>query len=314
MSKSMPLVSIGMPVYNGERFLERAIRSLQQQDYTNIEIVISDNCSSDSTAEICTRLMAEDKRVRYYVNATNIGAVPNFVRVFSLAKGEYFMWAAHDDLWDKHCVTHLAEELQNNPQAGLAFSGITLLDDTGRILSVNAFPTTDDPNCWTCTETALRCASPARGRPKLNYAMYGLFRAGELRKIIFWVRDVAMWDRVFVILAAMAFPFRYCPEPLYQRTLQDQRADERYMDDNYSRQVRENQWWRGATVRHLAMMLTMCPRIPLLRKFFVPFLLWRFGVSQWRKRKDVSKKRRHVSAYKKTGVFAKIPKQSRKYK
>lgn len=298
MESPAPMITVGVPVYNGERFLERAIRSLQQQDYPNFEIVISDNCSIDRTAEICHRLVAEDKRIRYHVNSANIGAVPNFAQVFSLAKGEYFMWAAYDDLWDRQCLSALVAELLPHPEAGLAHSGLVLMDETGQVLSEKKFLDEDNPNHWSCTDTALRCVSPARGRPKLNFAMYGLFRTETLRRAIPYVCDVAMWDRLFVVLVAMITSFRYCSRPLYMRTLQNTRADERYVEDAYARQVRANRWWRAKTVVDLAAMLLRCPHIPINRKLVVPKIVWRFGLNQWRKKKDPDKKRRRGVALK----------------
>lgn len=100
MADKKLLVSIGMPVYNGERFIRQALDSLLAQDYENFELIISDNASTDRTKEICLVYTARDKRIRYYQNEINMGAAWNFIRVFELSSGEYFMWASHDDYWD----------------------------------------------------------------------------------------------------------------------------------------------------------------------------------------------------------------------
>src|SRR5262245_62697893 len=92
------LVSIGLPVFNGAQFLTEAIESILGQSYRNIELVLSDNASTDATPEICARSVTRDRRVRYSRLPENIGGLPNFNRVFSLATGKYFMWASHDDL------------------------------------------------------------------------------------------------------------------------------------------------------------------------------------------------------------------------
>jgi glycosyltransferase involved in cell wall biosynthesis len=99
MAKGKPLVSIGMPVYNGEPHIRQALDSLLAQEYENFELIISDNASTDRTQEICLEYVARDKRIRYYRNQMNMGAVWNFNRVFELLLGEYFMWASHDDYW-----------------------------------------------------------------------------------------------------------------------------------------------------------------------------------------------------------------------
>jgi len=97
--KDGPLVSIGMPVYNGMPHLHGAVTSLLDQEYTNFELIISDNASTDGTAAVCLDLARRDGRIRYYRQPANIGAVANFNTVFALGRGRYFMWACHDDWW-----------------------------------------------------------------------------------------------------------------------------------------------------------------------------------------------------------------------
>src|SRR5215210_4761461 len=92
-----PLISIGMPVYNGEKYLSLAIASIIEQDYQNIELIISDNASTDKTPEICKAYQQTDPRIKYYRNQENLGTAKNFKLVFELSKSDYFMWAAHDD-------------------------------------------------------------------------------------------------------------------------------------------------------------------------------------------------------------------------
>jgi glycosyltransferase involved in cell wall biosynthesis len=93
-----PLVSIGVPVWNGERFLAQALDSALRQDYPALEIVISDNASTDGTAAIARSYAERDPRVRYHRNPENVGVGRNFQKVVTLASGPYFTWLAHDDL------------------------------------------------------------------------------------------------------------------------------------------------------------------------------------------------------------------------
>src|SRR5436190_12174806 len=93
-----PIVSIGLPVFNGERYLRQALDSLLGQDFQDFELIISDNASTDRTAEICRAYVAKDRRIRYYRNESNIGSAPNYRRVFELARGEFFKWCSHDDV------------------------------------------------------------------------------------------------------------------------------------------------------------------------------------------------------------------------
>jgi glycosyltransferase involved in cell wall biosynthesis len=130
MADRKPLVSIGMPVYNGADFLRCALESLLAQDYENFELIISDNHSTDSTQEICLDYLARDNRIRYHRNNTNIGAINNFKRVFELSQGEYFMWAAHDDVREPNYISACLETLEMNPNVILCCTD-ALLDENG---------------------------------------------------------------------------------------------------------------------------------------------------------------------------------------
>ncbi len=100
LQDKLPLVSIGMPVFNGEFYLETALQSLLCQTHKNFELIISDNCSTDSTFEICQRAIPKDKRIRVFRQSRNMGPLWNFEFVLRQAQGKYFMWATHDDIWD----------------------------------------------------------------------------------------------------------------------------------------------------------------------------------------------------------------------
>ena len=93
-----PAISIGMPVYNGEKNLPRILNSLSEQTYKDIELIISDNASTDATEKICREYASRDNRIRYIRQPENLGAVANFQYVLNEARGEYFMWAAADDI------------------------------------------------------------------------------------------------------------------------------------------------------------------------------------------------------------------------
>ncbi len=94
----LPLVSVGVPVYNGAEFLAEALQSVLAQDYPNLELIVCDNASEDETEAICRRIAASDNRVNYLRNPANIGLVPNFRRTLDEARGRYFSWLAHDDV------------------------------------------------------------------------------------------------------------------------------------------------------------------------------------------------------------------------
>src|SRR5579859_2443011 len=127
-SEMPALVSIGMPLYNAERYLVEALDSLLAQDYSNLEVIISDNASSDGTEAICRNYAARDVRIAYHRSEVNHGAVWNFNRVFELAAGDYFMWAAYDDTRAPTFVSACVTALEGRPEAALCCTGVGFID------------------------------------------------------------------------------------------------------------------------------------------------------------------------------------------
>jgi glycosyltransferase involved in cell wall biosynthesis len=129
-----PRLSIGVPVYNGEKFLQQALDSLLNQTFTDFELIICDNASTDNTEGICKNYLAKDKRIRYYRNHENIGCACNFNRVFKLASGEYFKWAAYDDLHAPDFLTKCIQILDQDPSIILCHTQTSLIDEKGNFL------------------------------------------------------------------------------------------------------------------------------------------------------------------------------------
>jgi glycosyltransferase involved in cell wall biosynthesis len=129
-----PLVSIGMPVYNGERFLASSLDSLLAQTYENLEIIICDNGSTDATEQICRSYAARDKRVRYHQNSSNIGAPRNFNRTFELSTGEFFKWAAVGDLCAPELVARCVSVLLGRDDAVVCYPKTRLIDENANLL------------------------------------------------------------------------------------------------------------------------------------------------------------------------------------
>lgn len=130
-----PRVSIGLPVYNGERWLAEAVDSLLSQTFTDFELIISDNASTDGTEAMCRRYAELDSRVRYYRNDENIGGAPNASLTVQLARGEYFRWAAHDDRYQPTLLERLVDELDKRPEIVLAYTLFVGIDSDGRRLA-----------------------------------------------------------------------------------------------------------------------------------------------------------------------------------
>ena len=131
MIEQKPYVTIGMPVYNGEKYICQALDSLLVQDYEHFELIISDNASTDTTPHICEEYAKKDQRIECVRQKENIGGLNNFQFVLEKAKGEFFMWAAHDDLWEPNFVSSMVKLLQSDSKAVLAFSLFDNIDEFG---------------------------------------------------------------------------------------------------------------------------------------------------------------------------------------
>lgn len=133
--KNSPRVAIGLPVYNGENYLRHALDGILAQTYTDFELIISDNASTDRTQEICLAYAARDARIRYERANINLGAAKNFNRAFELANSEYFMWAAHDDIMAPELLARCVEVLDRDPSVVLCHVQIKIIDDQGHVLT-----------------------------------------------------------------------------------------------------------------------------------------------------------------------------------
>jgi glycosyltransferase involved in cell wall biosynthesis len=131
---SAPRVSIGVPVYNGERFLGRTLDSLRAQSFTDFELIISDNASTDGTRSICMEYAARDARIRYVPSPVNNGAAWNMNRVVELATGEYFKWAMADDLCVDSFLAQCVAVLDRDPGVVLVCSRTMLIDESDKEL------------------------------------------------------------------------------------------------------------------------------------------------------------------------------------
>ncbi len=126
-----PLVSVGLPVFNGEKYLAVAIESVLTQAFQDFELIISDNASTDKTREICEFFAAYDSRVRYFRQPTNRGAGFNYNFVFYQAGGRYFRWLAHDDFIAQDCLSACVEALDTDSLRVLAYTHHIDVDEYG---------------------------------------------------------------------------------------------------------------------------------------------------------------------------------------
>jgi glycosyltransferase involved in cell wall biosynthesis len=133
-----PIVSVGLPTFNGEAYVASALRSLLDQSLANIEIIVCDNASTDATEEIVRQIAADDQRVRYIRSARNIGASANHNLTFDHARSAYFHWHGHDDLCAPTYLEKCVAVLDREPDVVLCHSLSCPIDDSGRPLRYDA--------------------------------------------------------------------------------------------------------------------------------------------------------------------------------
>jgi glycosyltransferase involved in cell wall biosynthesis len=127
----IPRVSVGVPVFDGENYVAEALDSLLAQTYEDFELIISDNASTDATEEICRAYACRDSRIRYVRNEANVGAAKNFNQLVALAKGEYFKWAAHDDLCGAQFLERCVDALDRDASVVLSYPWQKAIDGGG---------------------------------------------------------------------------------------------------------------------------------------------------------------------------------------
>ncbi|AJM91268.1 glycosyltransferase family 2 protein [Nitrosopumilus piranensis] len=191
------MLSIGLPVYNGEKSIEKSINSLLNQTFTDFELIISDNASNDNTEKICREYAKKDSRIKYYRQDKNIGPLKNFSYVLENATSQYFMWAADDDLWEDSFIEKNIQVLESDPNT---VGSISKVDFFGN--STNRYA--KDP--------IFLPVIPARGNYEQRFstylklaestAIYSIFRTDCLKQSVYFHH--LPWD-LSIILAILKF-------------------------------------------------------------------------------------------------------------
>jgi len=134
-----PLVSVGVPVFNEEKFFNRTLGSLLDQDYPNFEIIISDNASSDNTPIIADKYKKlYPKIIKYFRNDNNIGSIANFNQVINYASGKYFVWAGSHDLLSKNYISESVKVLNSNPNVVIIYPRTIWIDLHDNFLNISS--------------------------------------------------------------------------------------------------------------------------------------------------------------------------------
>ncbi|MBS0523472.1 MAG: glycosyltransferase family 2 protein [Proteobacteria bacterium] len=225
VNRVAPRLSIGLPVYNGEAFLSQTLDHLLAQTFRDFEIIISDNASTDGTAQICREFANQDARIRYLRNDRNLGSVANFNRAFALSAAPLFKWAAHDDLHHRDYLEACVRLLDADDNTVLAHTGTAFIGEDGK-----TFPFDADSGTYTDPKTGVRQTpdSPAIGDSPiaaarfwqvLSHARWGSHMFGVIRREALLrthlQHDFAGGDRAMLAELALVGRFRAVPERLF---------------------------------------------------------------------------------------------------
>jgi glycosyltransferase involved in cell wall biosynthesis len=135
-----PLVSICVPTANRAAYLRESLQSIRAQDYEHLEILISDNCSDDETAEICRKAAAEDARIRYVRQPEPLGLYANHNFCIGASRGDFLCFFHDDDDREPGIVREYVDFLAAHPEVGVVSSDWDLIDDSGRWIGARDFP------------------------------------------------------------------------------------------------------------------------------------------------------------------------------
>lgn len=232
-----PRVTIGLPVYNGERYIGEAIESILAQDFTDFELIIGDNASTDDTLDICEQAARRDPRVVVHRSADNRGAAWNYNRLVDLARGEYFKWAAHDDLLEPGFLGRCVNVLDTHPQVSLCYTQAAVIDTyTNRVGSY------DLPGYATHSRPSDRVASVIL-HPSPCLESFGLTRTRQLLTTS-RIGPYTSSDRTLFLELALLGTFYEVPEVLFLHRQHDERSVHAYADAR-ERNVWFDPAWRG---------------------------------------------------------------------
>jgi glycosyltransferase involved in cell wall biosynthesis len=209
VTPNKPRVSIGLPVFNGELYLEETLDSILNQTFSDFELIISDNASTDSTQQICERYAVKDGRIKYYRNIRNLGVAPNYNRVFELSSGEYFKWADHDDPLAPDFISKCVDVLDNRPEVVVCFPKAKLIDENGNLIhDYDPLPDTSSP------QPHIRFGKLILAHDHRLAQASGLMRANLVKKTVMHA-SYPCSDEVFLAHLGLLGHYHEIPERLF---------------------------------------------------------------------------------------------------
>lgn len=229
------LVSIGVPVYNERARISLCLDSLLAQTHRELEILVSDNASSDGTADLVAEYVRRDSRVHLHRQPRNMGMVANFEQVRCMAHGDFFMWAGGDDTYRPEFVATLVEELERHPEAGLAMSATAALLPDGSAFDCYRYAE-PDPNALSPLRQAWMLLGTDEGnkQQKWNLFFCGLYRKPLLDAIHAFEPPIHHYgDRLLPAVVALAGSLRYVDRFLFVKHIHMESFAERNPEDEY---------------------------------------------------------------------------------
>ena len=199
-----PLVTVGIPTYNRAKGLERTLNCILNQSYTNLEVIVSDNCSTDpEVSEVIKKSATQDSRVTFYIQGKNISIVPNFQFLLDKASGEYFMWAADDDNWDANFIEVCVKAMTETRDAILCMTDLKLVVPDAEVRKAKLNRSFSQQNLFS------RCYHFVKSTAENKYFFCGLYRTSSIKNIPFNNR----WggDHLFIYEALTKGKFVYIP-------------------------------------------------------------------------------------------------------
>jgi glycosyltransferase involved in cell wall biosynthesis len=212
------LLTIGVPVFNGERYLAEALAGIREQTFRDFQVVIADNGSTDRTGEIAQQVVVADPRFRYLRRDENIGLVPNFNRLFTETTGELFAWHAADDVVEPEFYEACVALLQAHPAAAAATSEIVLMDSTGEVLGPDPERIRADH-----PDLAVRFADLASFHHYSQFT-YGVYRRSMMARTRLMLPFFWTSDRLFLAELALQGTLVRDPRALYRVRQHDERV------------------------------------------------------------------------------------------